>query len=246
MMRKGWHRLGLMLVLLVGMNVYGNKTAQIMTASDSLPVLHPHYAPAPLRSKYNGKAFVYEEAQETESLWNRLMQYLKQKLIRDWGVFDIKSWKKFWTIVRLTFYFLVFGMAVYFFVKIITREGIAPITSGSDTSFGTPVADEKLMQNPQRLPTLIRRAEQQGQWRLALRYRFLHLLHQLDNAGKIRWQPYKTNRDYLRELKEENLKKDFRLLSRVYDYYWFGHYPLHAPDYSGWIHHLFDKFKQRI
>ena len=61
-------------------------------------------------------------------------------------------------------------------------------------------------------------------YRLAIRYLYLKLLSNLDSKGFIDWLPGKTNRKYLQELKNLALRNQFEMLSRIYEYSWYGNF----------------------
>lgn len=69
---------------------------------------------------------------------------------------------------------------------------------------------------------LLTSAETEGNYRLAIRLGYLHVLKQLTDQGLIRWQPDKTNHDYLFELPAGPLPAAFRELTRQFDYVWYG------------------------
>ena len=69
---------------------------------------------------------------------------------------------------------------------------------------------------------LLANAEMAGNYRLAVRLGYLHVLKQLTDQGLIRWQPDKTNHDYLFELPAGPLPAAFRELTRQFDYVWYG------------------------
>ncbi|NVO86775.1 DUF4129 domain-containing protein, partial [Hymenobacter terrestris] len=76
------------------------------------------------------------------------------------------------------------------------------------------------------------RAEQAGNYRLALRLGYLQTLRQLSDQGLIAWQPDKTNHDYLRELAGTPPRAaGFRALTRQFEYVWYGELPLSAHQY---------------
>jgi len=67
----------------------------------------------------------------------------------------------------------------------------------------------------------------QNDYRLAVRFLYLKLLNILDSKNLIEWFPGKTNRKYLQELKNHTFYNDFKTLSKIYDYIWYGHF---VPD----------------
>lgn len=83
------------------------------------------------------------------------------------------------------------------------------------------------------LDTLLTQAENARNYRLAVRLGYLRVLRQLSDKGLIRWQPDKTNHDYLYELPTGPLPEAFRELTRQFEYVWYGEQDdLTAEDYE--------------
>jgi hypothetical protein len=72
----------------------------------------------------------------------------------------------------------------------------------------------------------VRKARQDNDLRLAVRWLYLKQLFLLNENSKIAWQPYKTNMDYANELSSSSLKQSFKELSKLYEYVWYGDYPM--------------------
>ncbi|MGZ3865396.1 MAG: DUF4129 domain-containing protein, partial [Bacteroidia bacterium] len=72
------------------------------------------------------------------------------------------------------------------------------------------------------LDKLIEEALQNGNYRLAVRWCFLRSLQMLNQAGKITWQPSKTNIDYELELQDLTQREHFNKLSYVFEHVWYG------------------------
>ena len=95
---------------------------------------------------------------------------------------------------------------------------------------GAPIGEEDLRSTDFR--QLIREAEAAQDWRMALRYHHLLVLRTLQDRGQIRWHPYKTDSDYLAELKDFSLREPFSRLSRVFAYFWYGEHTLTTDQYQ--------------
>lgn len=78
----------------------------------------------------------------------------------------------------------------------------------------------------------IRTAEQEKDLRGATRWKYLHILYLLDQKGHIGFANYKTNINYLHELKTASLREGFTELSKIYDYVWYGEFKLTETTYS--------------
>jgi hypothetical protein len=84
----------------------------------------------------------------------------------------------------------------------------------------------------------LRAAEQDGDLRGALRWRYLLLLERLDELGMISWRREKTNLMYTNEIKDPGVRSAFREITSWYERSWYGAWTLPEPDY----HRLMEKF----
>lgn len=72
-------------------------------------------------------------------------------------------------------------------------------------------------------------AEQAGDYRAALRWRYVHLLAELDASGQIALRRDKTNERLAHEIRNPNVRADFDLLTSQFEASWYG---AHFPDQS--------------
>jgi hypothetical protein len=80
------------------------------------------------------------------------------------------------------------------------------------------------------LPTLLKKALDEKNFRLAVRYYYLSLLKNLDLNGMIKWEKDKTNRDYLSELfAREYFYPEMRSLTRSYEEVWYSDHEFAEP-----------------
>lgn len=78
---------------------------------------------------------------------------------------------------------------------------------------------------------LIQKTENENNHRLAVRYYYLWLLQHLANRGLIKWNTDKTNTDYYYEINDTHIRTDFKYLSYIYDYIWYGEFDLDNTAY---------------
>lgn len=76
-----------------------------------------------------------------------------------------------------------------------------------------------------------------GDFRSAIRYLFLATLLELQDVGALQLAPGKTNREYLRSVRESlhpspHLNDEFLDLVDTFDRVWYGHAPFTAEDYQ--------------
>ncbi|RYU78003.1 DUF4129 domain-containing protein [Hymenobacter persicinus] len=81
-------------------------------------------------------------------------------------------------------------------------------------------------------PARLQEAEEAGNYRLAVRLGYLHVLHTLTTRHLIDWQPDKTNHEYLRELASTPWQDAFATLTRQFEYVWYGELALTARSYA--------------
>lgn len=95
------------------------------------------------------------------------------------------------------------------------------------------------------LDKLIREAIQQKQYREAICHLYSKTLRQLANKGLISWKKDKTNRDYLYELRSDNMRSLFKNVTRYYEYAEYGHFPVDSNLFNV-VHQNFKQLNQLI
>lgn len=91
----------------------------------------------------------------------------------------------------------------------------------------------------------IEKALQKKDFRLAVRLLYLDSLKTLNDAGLIKWQIEKTNATYLKELKNENQKTQFSILTRQFEFVWYGDFYVNQQSFES-IKTLFANFKPTV
>ena len=70
--------------------------------------------------------------------------------------------------------------------------------------------------------SLLNQAIANGNYRLAVRMKFLSILKSLSQQEKIIWRKEKTNRDYSRELRSQSFGTEFQNVASIFDIVWYG------------------------
>jgi hypothetical protein len=91
----------------------------------------------------------------------------------------------------------------------------------------------------------IRRAEEQGDLRRAIRYLYLRTLKDLAQKELIQYRHESTDSDYLRQLAQTEYYRDFGRLTRHFQYAWYGKFAVAQPLYK-MIGEEFTNFKKRL
>jgi len=112
-----------------------------------------------------------------------------------------------------------------------------------------PVSVEEAALSETDFAQLIVGAESAGEYREAVRLRFLRALKGLERNGLIRWTIEKTNRTYARELRRSpasnTLDAPFDRIVSWFDYCWYGHAAVDAEMYAQ-VGDAFSEFEQRL
>ncbi len=79
---------------------------------------------------------------------------------------------------------------------------------------------------------LVQKAIDAGNFRVAVRLLYLRALKQLTEQSLINWHREKTNHDYIRELKDKNLRPGFSDVTLIFEYIWYGEFPVNKDDFN--------------
>jgi hypothetical protein len=82
---------------------------------------------------------------------------------------------------------------------------------------------------------LLQKAVNDKDLRLAVRYSYMWLLQMLQHKELIQYRPDKTNYDYYSELRDTKYNQAFKVLSRRYEYAWYGKSIVSADAYKEYI-----------
>ncbi len=86
--------------------------------------------------------------------------------------------------------------------------------------------------------SLYEQAISAGDYRTAIRMKFIELLQMLSAAQLIRWKIEKTNRDYTRELRGTAHAQSFRQAATIYEEVWYGNTAIDYDQFQSLIPHL--------
>jgi len=185
-----------------------------------------------IQSRYKGNEFDYTTIKPKESFWQKLLRKIDKILQSIFGdtVFT-KSGNIAGILIRI-FAIILVGFLLYFIIKyLIGKDG--------NFIFGKKnkkviIKDEELHENIHEInfPESIAKFEREGDYRSAIRYQFLFVLKKLSDKKSINWNPEKTNKDYVAELKAPHLKNDFSNLSYIFEYVWYGEFSIDEQSYQ--------------
>ncbi|WP_299128751.1 hypothetical protein [uncultured Winogradskyella sp.] len=134
-----------------------------------------------------------------------------------------------------TLEYIVYGLlgivVFYVLLKFLFQNPVSAVFKTEDKALdGFNYVEEDIEQID--FEKLIIQALNSNNYRLATRYMYLKSLKILANKKVIEWHYDKTNTDYLNEIKDTNLKKSFKRISYIYDYVWYGEFPIDEVSFN--------------
>lgn len=94
------------------------------------------------------------------------------------------------------------------------------------------------------LENAAREAATQGNFRMAIRFQYLHLLKIFSQQELLQYRPDATNYDYLKQLFDRPYYKDFFRVTRNYEYAWYGEMTVSKDQYEV-VHKEFNDLYQK-
>ncbi|GAB2768189.1 hypothetical protein GCM10027175_01250 [Hymenobacter latericoloratus] len=182
--------------------------------------------PDRLRELRQQRDFQYVEVKSELSAWDlfwaRFWRWVAEAL-------ETPSGRVAWEYGVYVFLVLALGFAALKLMQVDLTRAFGRAPRRAALNYDTETEDLHALD----LETQLTEAEQQRNYRLAVRLGYLSVLRQLSDKGLIRWQPDKTNHDYLYELPTGPLPEAFRELTRQFEYVWYGEQDdLTAEDYE--------------
>lgn len=124
-------------------------------------------------------------------------------------------------------------VAVVYLVSILLNEGGTGIFRSKKNTV-IHAHEEITLQNIDEtdMEGLINTAERERNFRLAIRYFHLWVLKTLSQKNLIKLEEDKTNEEYFFELRQRPFSSDFKFTSYLYDYIWYGEFPITVKQYQ--------------
>ncbi|QQY83644.1 hypothetical protein JJL45_06550 [Tamlana sp. s12] len=142
------------------------------------------------------------------------------------------------------FFYLAIALAVVALVYLLVKEGGSGLFSTKRNKSLNPDEDitAENIENID-IETLIKQAENDTNFRLAIRYYYLLTLKTLSRNNLITFEDDKTNAEYLTELQQTAHFKNFGYISYLYNYIWYGEFPVDLQKYQKAKTHFTDFLK---
>ncbi|QTD37924.1 hypothetical protein JL193_01035 [Polaribacter batillariae] len=183
-----------------------------------------------LKNKYSDKDFIYTEEAEEEDSPPMSLGFLKA----------------FVAFFKVIFPFLLGSFIVFVILKIAlgTKIGFWNFNKGKKKTTEKLVYEDEDIHEID-LETLLNKAIENHNYRLAIRYYYLSVLKVLSNKQLIEYHKEKTNSEYVFELENKELRKQFSYLSYVYTYVWYGEFVIDKENFEN-VQQKYKSFKNTV
>jgi len=210
---------------------------EIFIESDSLVktnystdnIIYPKNLSPNFKNKYKGDDFKYEVAKPKESVWDLIKRKIAELFFKN---IDPNKAAIYTTNILRFFGIVIIGFLLFILVRYLMSKDGNFLFGKRNRKININSHDIEENIHEINFPERILQLEKQQDYRSAIRYHFLYSLKKMTDKNIINWNVEKTNRDYLKELKNKNLQEDFRRIIYVYDYIWYGEFDTQENDYQ--------------
>jgi hypothetical protein len=158
------------------------------------------------------------------SWWDRFWMWVRD--VMD-SLFSTRSGSLFLTVFKWMLIVSLTVLIIWLLLKNEVRSLFFRKNVSADLEFEELTADIHRVD----FDRMIQEAVQEKNFRRAVRLYFLQTLKLLSDKNLIKWKPEKTNYDYYLELREKPFHPDFRSISILYDYVWYGDFQIGEKDF---------------
>lgn len=216
---------------------YGQNSLQKIKAEDSLRVdynttIDKRNYEANFKEKYTSDRYNYESETNPNGWFSRLKKWFTDLINDLFKLNDDIEAEQLVTIISRVIYLLIFLFVIYIIVKaILNKEGNWIFGRYSDKK-ALNIHDVEANLHTTDFEKLIAQANNDKNYRLAVRYYYLWLLKELSDGEHIHYDAEKTNSDYINEIDDKTLKSKFSYSSYLYNYIWYGEFPIEEAAYK--------------
>lgn len=180
----------------------------------------------------NDKAFSYLNEEISDNWWSRFKEWLSMRYhqIIHWLFGDYEAGSILSFFLQLLPYLLIMAI-IAFGVWLFIRLNPGNYLLATPQEPQVFLSDEEKIIKTENIQELIDRAIKAEDYRLAVRFYYLQLLKLLNQKELIAYEFQKTDTEYLNELEQENFKQNFKKILRIYDFIWYGSFPISSEDF---------------
>jgi hypothetical protein len=207
--------------------------------TDSSKLQIRNFNAASLNDYRQQRDFKYvENSTEGISLWDQFWRWF-------WYWIDnLLAGRVTGSITKLLFILLGAAAIVFMILKVMGMD-VMQIFTGKTSTIEIPYQESLENIHEISFEEEIEKAVSSRNFRLAVRLLYLNCLKRLSDAGAIQWKADKTNLAYLHELKNSEQQQKFGLLTRQFEYVWYGDFKVDQEHFQQ-IRNSFQQFNPKV
>jgi len=194
-----------------------------------------------MRDRYRSEEFDYGREVAQTNIWQRIQQRLShwlESLMPDSRFFTFGEWfYKLLAMVAIVAVLLILYRVLFSGNRLLARS-----EKERDEDSEIRFVEKNLMDT--NLAEYIARAEQSGDYALAVRYLNLRNIQLLARREIVRWKPAKANAELIEAIKDPDIKREFARCVRLFDRVWFGNTKLNNAKYGEYARY-FSQFQTK-
>jgi len=209
------------------------QTDTTMVQFDTAPLELKEISENDLQGYREDPKFNYELIKSEIGWWQDFKTWISNTFLRlfEW-LFGVEKavgmLAYFFKIIPYLLLVILLYLLIRFFINVNARS---ILHAGQNESLVTLSEEEYIIKNED-IQQLIQKALADKNYRLAIRYYYLHILKEMSDKEIIVWEMQKTNDDYIQEIKKAELIQPFRKITRLYDYIWYGNFTIDQNVYQ--------------
>lgn len=213
--------------------LHANPESKKKLRYDSATIIKREASPDKQKEYSENETWRYDrdktETKSEPSVFDRMWTGFWEKVMESFqdGNHDrgFNPWTILWILILVTIVVLV--------ILKVTGTGVSTLFSGkSRDAEKTDATLEDVDIHAIDYEKQIADAITKNDYRLAVRLWFLRTLKTFSDKELLSWKIDKTNSDYFYELSNTGYQKEFGEVSNVYDYIWYGEFPVDQLSYS--------------
>lgn len=238
------------LLMLLTASLFGQSSTETKASTlilDTVSIQSPLLVDDASIEKYKEDTdFVYTEDELKESKWTQFKNWLSRvwRRIISFIFGDIEGGAFLYFLINILPYIIVTALLafiIWLFYKL--NPGASLFTPKKKPE--VYLTEEEEIIKTKDIGKLLEKALLNKEYRLAIRYSYLEVIKLLTEAQIIDYEANKTNKEYLNEIQENLLKKDFQQVTFIYNHSWYGKFPISVETYQK-AEIIFSSFKKII
>ena len=194
--------------------------------SDSSDIVVRSIDSIKIKAYLKDKDFTYfEDPESTMTPWERLMNWIAKQFAR---LTEFEAYGTAWDI----FMYVLIAFAVIAIIFGIYKSEVKGLFFSNKNQNGLNVSESLEDIHTIDFEAMIAEAIASRNYRYAVRLNYLRSLKILSDKEIINWKTVKTNREFLREIKETKIKSQFENITSDFESIWYGGFDIDQPLYS--------------